>query len=256
MAEANSNGPVIEAHDLTRTYMLGEVEVRALRGVSFEIEAGGLLTVMGPSGSGKSTLMNLLGCLDTPDSGSYLLEGREVGQLSDDQLARIRSERIGFVFQTFNLLSRTTARANCELPMLYAGIPNGERRERAERALEMVGLADRMEHHPNELSGGQQQRVAIARALVNDPAIILADEPTGNLDSKSGIEVMEILQGLNRNEGITVMLVTHDPFIARHTDRVLRLADGRIVVDEVVHHPLIAGEAERPSEVGLEEEMA
>lgn len=234
--------------------MLGEVEVRALRGVSFEIETGGLLAVMGPSGSGKSTLMNLLGCLDTPDSGIYLLEGEEVGQLSDDQLARIRSRRIGFVFQTFNLLARTTALANCELPMLYGGIPNAERRGRAEHALEIVGLADRMHHHPNELSGGQQQRVAIARALVNDPAIIFADEPTGNLDSKSGIEVMEILQGLNREEGITVMLVTHDPFIARHTNRVIRLQDGRIVTDELVHKPLVAGEAERPSEVDLEQE--
>ena len=234
--------------------MLGEVEVRALRGVSFDIETGGLLAVMGPSGSGKSTLMNLLGCLDTLDSGKYLLEGEEVGQLSDDQLARIRSRRIGFVFQTFNLLARTTALANCELPMLYGGIPNGERRERAEHALDIVGLADRMDHHPNELSGGQQQRVAIARALVNDPAIIFADEPTGNLDSKSGIEVMEILQGLNREEGITVMLVTHDPFIARHTNRVIRLQDGHIVTDEPVHKPLVAGEAERPSEVDLEQE--
>ena len=254
MAVASSNGPVIAATELTRTYMLGEVEVRALRGVSFEIETGGLLAVMGPSGSGKSTLMNLLGCLDTPDSGKYLLEGEEVGQLSDDQLARIRSRRIGFVFQTFNLLARTTALANCELPMLYGGIPNGERRERAKHALDIVGLADRMDHHPNELSGGQQQRVAIARALVNDPAIIFADEPTGNLDSKSGIEVMEILQGLNREEGITVMLVTHDPFIARHTNRVIRLQDGHIVTDEPVHKPLVAGEAERPSEVDLEQE--
>lgn len=255
MAVASSNGPVIAATDLTRTYLLGEVEVRALRGISFEIEAGGLLAVMGPSGSGKSTLMNLLGCLDAPDSGTYLLEGEEVGQLSDDQLARIRSRRIGFVFQTFNLLARTTALANCELPMLYGGIPNGERRGRAEHALEIVGLADRMLHHPNELSGGQQQRVAIARALVNDPAIILADEPTGNLDSKSGIEIMEILQGLNREEGITVMLVTHDPFIARHTNRVIRLQDGRIVADELVHQPLVAGEAERPSEMDLEQEV-
>ena len=255
LVEVSLNGTVMVVKDLTRTYMLGEVEVRALRGVSFEIEAGGLLAVMGPSGSGKSTLMNLLGCLDTADSGSYLLEGEEVGQLSDDQLARIRSRRIGFVFQTFNLLARTTARANCELPMLYAGVPTGERRGRAEHALEIVGLADRMNHHPNELSGGQQQRVAIARALVNDPAIIFADEPTGNLDSKSGIEVMEILQGLNRNEGITVMLVTHDPFIARHTNRVIRLQDGRIVADELVHHPLVAGETERPSEMDLEQEV-
>jgi len=250
------NGAVISVKDLTRTYLLGEVEVRALRGVSFDLDAGGLLTVMGPSGSGKSTLMNLLGCLDTPDSGSYLLEGEEVGRLNDDQLARIRSRRIGFVFQTFNLLARTSARANCELPMLYAGVPIEERHARAEKALELVGLSDRMDHHPNELSGGQQQRVAIARALVNDPAIILADEPTGNLDSKSGIEVIEILQGLNRNEGITVLLVSHDPFIARHTDRILRLQDGRIVADEMVPHPLVAGESQRPSELDLEAEMA
>ena len=250
------NGAVIAVKDLTRTYLLGDVEVRALRGVSFDLQAGALLTVMGPSGSGKSTLMNLLGCLDTPDSGSYLLEGEDVGRLNDDQLARIRSQRIGFVFQTFNLLARTSARANCELPMLYAGVPIDERHERAERALEMVGLADRMDHHPNELSGGQQQRVAIARALVNDPAIILADEPTGNLDSKSGIEIIEILQGLNRSEGITVLLVSHDPFIARHTDRIIRLQDGRIVADERVHHPLVAGESQRPSELDLEEDFA
>ncbi|MCH7609614.1 MAG: ABC transporter ATP-binding protein [Chloroflexi bacterium] len=252
----SQNGAVIAVKDLTRTYLLGDVEVRALRGVSFDLRAGALLTVMGPSGSGKSTLMNLLGCLDTPDSGSYLLEGEDVGRLNDDQLARIRSQRIGFVFQTFNLLARTSARANCELPMLYAGVPIDERHERAERALEMVGLADRMDHHPNELSGGQQQRVAIARALVNDPAIILADEPTGNLDSKSGIEVIRILQGLNRNEGITVLLVSHDPFIARHTDRIIRLQDGRIVADERVPHPLVAGESQRPSELDLEEEVA
>lgn len=248
---ASQNGHVIEVADLTRTYQLGEVEVRALRGVTFQIETGGLLSIMGPSGSGKSTLMNLLGCLDTPDSGSYFLEGQEVGLLSDDELAGIRSRRIGFVFQTFNLLARTTALANTELPMLYAGISPGERREQAEQALAAVGLQDRMDHHPNELSGGQQQRVAIARALVNDPAIIFADEPTGNLDSKSGIEVMQILQGLNRDAGITVMLVTHDPFIARHTDRILQLQDGRIVSDEQVYKPLVAGEAERPSELEL-----
>jgi len=250
----SANHFVIEAEGLTRTYRLGKVEVPALRGVSFQVRRGELLSVMGPSGSGKSTLMNVLGCLDQPDSGSYKLDGEAVGQLNDDQLARIRNHSIGFVFQTFNLLARTTALANCELPLLYAGIPPRERKQRAANALEAVGLADRMDHHPNELSGGQQQRVAIARALVNDPAVILADEPTGNLDSKSGIEIMTVLQSLNRDAGITVMIVTHDPFIARHTRRVIRLQDGRIVVDEPVHHPLVAGEMERPSEVSLEEE--
>jgi putative ABC transport system ATP-binding protein len=253
---ASINGPVIDVEDLTRTYHLGEVEVRALRGVSFRVERGELLAVMGPSGSGKSTLMNLLGCLDQADSGSYRLEGEHVGQLNDDRLAVIRNHRIGFVFQTFNLLARTTALANCELPMLYAGAPARERTQKAREALERVGLADRMDHHPNELSGGQQQRVAVARALVNDPSIILADEPTGNLDSKSGIEIMEVLQTLNKQSDITVIIVTHDPFIARHTDRVLRLQDGQIVADEPVQHRLKAGEAERPSEVRLEAEAS
>ncbi len=252
---AGDNGqPTIQVENLVRTYHLGEIEVKALRGVSFAIRAGELLAVMGPSGSGKSTLMNVLGCLDQPNSGSYRLDGVEVAQLNDDQLAEIRNRSIGFVFQTFNLLPRTTALANCELPMLYAGASARERTERARQALEQVGLGDRIDHHPNELSGGQQQRVAIARALVNRPSIILADEPTGNLDSKSGIEIMEILQQLNEQRGITVMIVTHDPFIARHTDRVLRLQDGKIVVDEPVPHRLRAGEVERPSEVSLEEE--
>ncbi len=252
--KAAGDGSIIKVKNLIRTYQLGEVEVRALRGVSFEIQRGELLAVMGPSGSGKSTLMNVLGCLDQPDSGSYQLEGEEVGRLSDDQLAAIRNRRIGFVFQTFNLLPRTTALANCELPMLYAGASRRERDERARQALIQVGLQDRMNHHPNELSGGQQQRVAIARALVNRPSIILADEPTGNLDSKSGVEIMEILQQLNGRGGITVMIVTHDPFIARHTDRVIRLQDGRIVADESVVHRLRAGEVDRPSEVSLEAE--
>lgn len=255
-ASTSFDGAVIQVEDLVRTYQLGEVEVRALRGVSFRVERGELLAVMGPSGSGKSTLMNLLGCLDKADSGSYRLEGEEVSRLNDDRLAGIRNHRIGFVFQTFNLLARTTALANCELPMLYAGMPARQRTEKARQALERVGLADRIDHHPNELSGGQQQRVAIARALVNDPSIILADEPTGNLDSRSGIEIMEILQALNQQGQITVIIVTHDPFIARHTDRVLRLQDGRIVADEPVLHRLIAGEAERPSEVSLEAEAS
>ncbi len=249
----DSMAEVIQIEDLCRTYSMGEIEVPALRGVSFGVDQGELLAVMGPSGSGKSTLMNILGCLDQPDVGRYILEQQEVSRLSDDQLAEIRNRKIGFVFQTFNLLNRTTALENCEMPLIYSGISAKERRERAEAALESVGLADRLQHRPNELSGGQQQRVAIARALVNRPSIILADEPTGNLDSKSGIEIMTILQNLNFQAGITVLIVTHDPFIARHTRRVLRLSDGLIESDDLVTHTLIAGESERPSEVRLED---
>ncbi len=243
---------VIQVEDLFRTYQLGEIQVPALRGVSFQIQAGELLAVMGPSGSGKSTLMNILGALDQADSGSYLLDGEPVSELRDDQLADIRNRKIGFVFQTFNLLPRTTALANCEMPLTYSRVGARERRERATAALESVGLGDRLRHHPNELSGGQQQRVAIARALVNNPSIILADEPTGNLDSSSGIEIMRILQRLNAEQGITILLVTHDPFIARHTRRVLRLSDGKVVGDDRVASPLVAGESERPSELSLE----
>ena len=245
---------VIQVEALERTYRLGEIQVLALRGVTFQIQAGELLAVMGPSGSGKSTLMNILGALDQADSGQYLLDGEEVGQLRDDQLANIRNRKIGFVFQTFNLLPRTTALANCEMPLIYSGVSARERHERAVAALESVGLAERIRHHPNELSGGQQQRVAIARALVNNPAIILADEPTGNLDSASGIEIMRILQTLNSKQGITILLVTHDPFIARHTRRVLRLSDGKVVGDDRIAHPLLAGESERPSELSLGDE--
>ena len=245
---------VIQVEALERTYRLGEIQVLALRGVTFQIQAGELLAVMGPSGSGKSTLMNILGALDQADSGQYLLDGEEVGQLRDDQLANIRNRKIGFVFQTFNLLPRTTALANCEMPLIYSGVSARERHERAVAALESVGLAERIRHHPNELSGGQQQRVAIARALVNNPAIILADEPTGNLDSASGIEIMRILQTLNSAQGITILLVTHDPFIARHTRRVLRLSDGKLVGDDHIAHPLLAGESERPSELSLGDE--
>jgi putative ABC transport system ATP-binding protein len=242
---------VIEAEHLSRSYVLGEVEVPALQDVSLRVESGELLAIMGPSGSGKSTLMNLLGCLDRPTSGTYRLDGEEVEQLDDDRLAEIRNRRIGFVFQTFHLLPRTTALENCELPLIYSGLGGAARRDRATESLQAVGLADRIRHHPNELSGGQQQRVAIARALVNRPTLILADEPTGNLDSKAGVEIMRLLQSLNRDQGITIILVTHDPFIARHARRVIRLHDGRVVSDEKVAVPLVAGESVRPSEVPL-----
>lgn len=234
------SAPVIELQNIAKVYQMGEVEVHALRGVSLEVTAGEMLAIMGPSGSGKSTLMNVIGCLDQPTSGTYLLEKEDVSHLDDDRLAAIRNRQIGFVFQTFNLLARTTALENVILPLVYAGVGRAERRERARQALETVGLADRMGHTPNELSGGQQQRVAIARALVNDPAIILADEPTGNLDSKSGAEVMVVLQELNRKQGITVVLVTHDADIARHTGRIVHLYDGLITHNETVASPLTA----------------
>ena len=218
---------MIEIENITKTYRMGDVEVHALAGVSLKIERGEVVSIMGPSGSGKSTLMNILGCLDQPTSGSYVLDGKAVNSMNDDQLAEVRNRKIGFVFQSFNLLRRLTARRNVELPMLYAGIENG-RRERAMKALESVGLADRMDHRPTELSGGQQQRVAIARALINDPAILLADEPTGNLDSKSGEEILQLLLNLNRDHGITLVFVTHDSKIAAHTQRVIHVRDGLI----------------------------
>ncbi len=236
------NDVVIDAQDLTKIYQMGDVQVHALRGASLQVRRGELVAIMGPSGSGKSTMMNILGCLDQPTSGEYYLEGVEVDQLDDNQLAQIRGKKIGFVFQTFNLLPRTTALSNVELPLVYSGVSGHERRERVLAALEAVGLGDRLHHRPNELSGGQQQRVAIARALVNDPSIILADEPTGNLDSKSGAEIMAIFQQLNEEQGITIIFVTHEPEIAQHTRRIVRIADGRIVDDRPVRNPRRAGE--------------
>ena len=226
---------MIEIENITKVYQMGEVEVHALRGVSLQIEVGEWVAIMGPSGSGKSTLMHVIGCLDTPTSGSYQLDDAEVSGMDDNRLAIIRNRQIGFVFQTFNLLPRTSALKQVMLPMQYfrdgARVSASERKRRAQEALAMVGLGDRMDHRPTELSGGEQQRVAIARALVNDPAIIMADEPTGNLDSKAGAEVMEILHRLHRENGITIVMVTHDDEIGGQAERIVRLRDGRVIGD-------------------------
>lgn len=239
---------MIQAEDLTKVYQMGDTEVRALNGVSFSINKGEMVAIMGPSGSGKSTLMSIIGALDVPTGGSYILDDIAVEKMDDAKLAEIRGRKIGFVFQQFNLLARTSALENVMLPLTYAGISGKERKDRALKALERVGLGDRTHHAPNELSGGQQQRVAIARALVNEPAILLADEPTGALDSKTGVEIMQLFQTLHKEGGQTVILVTHDSYVARHTDRVIKISDGRIVSDEVNPHPITAG-APRPEEV-------
>ena len=247
---------LISIEHLAKTYVMGEVEVHALRGVSLEVSPGEFVAIMGASGSGKSTFMNIIGCLDTPTKGSYLLQNIDVGGLSRDELAFIRNQKIGFVFQGFNLLSRTSAIENVELPLFYSSTTHKERLERSIRALEIVGLADRMHHYPNQLSGGQQQRVAIARALVNNPSIVLADEPTGNLDSRTSVEVMEVFQQLNET-GITVIIVTHEPDIASFTKRHITFRDGKIRTDrrniaprqakEVIEHmPSIDEEEDEP----------
>ena len=247
MAAQNTNGTatsgneraLIEIADLTKQYMMGSEEVWALDGVTLSVEEGEYVAVMGPSGSGKSTLMNMLGCLDTPTSGTYHLRGEDVSTFSDNELAEIRNREIGFVFQTFNLLPRVNCLRNAELPLIYAGMSRAERRERATEVLRSVGLGDRLDHRPNELSGGQRQRVATARALVNRPALLLADEPTGNLDTETGAEIMQLLEALHRR-GNTILLVTHEEDIARHARRIIHLRDGRLERDETVDQPALA----------------
>jgi putative ABC transport system ATP-binding protein len=233
---------VISVKNLVKTYVVGEVEVRALRGVNLDVERGEFLSVTGPSGSGKSTFMHIVGCLDRPTSGQYFLDGQDVSRMSKDQLASIRNKKIGFVFQGFNLLSRTSALDNVELPLLYAGsgMKTAERHKRAMEVLTAVGLQDRADHHPNQLSGGQQQRVAIARSLINTPSILLADEPTGNLDTRTSIEVMDIFQKLNRERGITVLLITHEQDIAEYGTRVVQFRDGQVVMDRPVQRRRLA----------------
>jgi putative ABC transport system ATP-binding protein len=237
---------LIDIRDITKVYVMGEENVQALAGVSLEVERGEYVAIMGPSGSGKSTLMNLIGCLDTPSSGSYVLNGREVARMSDDELAAIRNQEIGFVFQTFNLLPRTSALHQVELPLVYGGLSRKDRRERAIQSLTSVGLADRMNHQPNELSGGQRQRVAIARALINDPSILLADEPTGNLDSQTGYEIMALFDELNAR-GNTIIVVTHEENIAAHARRIVRLLDGKIRDDRPNERSTTAIRSEAPA---------
>ncbi|MEE2746469.1 MAG: ABC transporter ATP-binding protein [Pseudomonadota bacterium] len=232
---------LIETNNLSRKYLLGDNIVYALREVSFALKKGELIAIMGPSGSGKSTMMNLLGCLDTPTGGSYFLNGVNVLELTQEELAETRNKKIGFVFQSFNLLARTSALENVQLPLLYSQLEKADRVDRAENKLIEVGLSDRMEHHPSQLSGGQQQRVAIARALVNEPELILADEPTGALDTKTGIEIMSIIQRLNKN-GMSVIIVTHEENVARFADRIIRFRDGQIIDDEQVSKPVSASE--------------
>ncbi|HCB01091.1 MAG TPA: macrolide ABC transporter ATP-binding protein [Anaerolineae bacterium] len=232
---------MIQAEGLTKIYQMGDNEVRALDGTSFSIEKGEMLAIMGPSGSGKSTLMSIIGCLDVPSSGTYILDGVSVENMDETKLAEIRGRKIGFVFQQFNLLARTSALENVMLPLTYAGITGKDRQDRAFKALDRVGLGERTHHAPNELSGGQQQRVAIARALVNEPAILLADEPTGALDSKTGVEIMNLFQNLHEEHGQTVILVTHDAYVAKHTKRIIKISDGKIVSDEVNKNPIKAG---------------
>jgi putative ABC transport system ATP-binding protein len=237
---------LIDIRDVTKVYQMGDQEVRALSGVSLGVERGEYVAIMGPSGSGKSTLMNLIGCLDTPTSGSYVLNGKEVARMTDDELAAIRNQEIGFVFQTFNLLPRTSALQQVELPLVYGGLPRRDRRDRATRALKAVGLGDRMNHTPNEMSGGQRQRVAVARALINDPSILLADEPTGNLDSATGAEIMALFDELNAR-GNTIVLVTHEEDIAAHARRAVRLLDGKIRDDRNNERPAAVGSAGAPA---------
>ncbi len=240
-ATASVSAPVVEVHDLRKNYQLGESEVHALRGVTLGIRSGEFVAIMGASGSGKSTFMNILGCLDLPTSGRYLLEGTDVSRLTKKELARIRNQKIGFVFQGFNLLGRTTALENAELPLLYSRVGKKESARRARGALALVGLAEREYHFPSQLSGGQQQRVAIARALVNQPQLLLADEPTGNLDSRTSVEIMELFQKLNA-DGLTIILVTHEPDIAQFTKREVVFRDGQIKRDEIVRSPHVASE--------------
>lgn len=239
----NTAGTLIDIREMTKSYIMGEQRVDALRGITLNIRHNEYVAIMGPSGSGKSTLMNMIGCLDTPTTGSYFLNEHDVSSLSDDELASVRNKEIGFVFQTFNLLPRSSCLANVELPLIYAGLPASERKERAIQMLERVNLGDRVHHKPNELSGGQRQRVAVARALINRPSIILADEPTGNLDSKTGVEIMRLFESLYEN-GNTIIVVTHEEEIAAHARRVVRLKDGLLESDERVENPAMANNSQ------------